>query len=134
MHLLLEILQSCADVRPEVRMDAIQTLFMTLQVYGATLSLDTGRVCLEDHVPVTRHPHRTECAHTSIITRHHHSRRRCGYCSVGLVVVGRIKGGHTTINRRDPKRHPRVEDHTLVLVQLGMGNLGHPHPRRILAR
>ncbi len=46
MHLLLEILQLCADVRPEVRMGAIQTLFRTLQLYGATLSLDTWDECV----------------------------------------------------------------------------------------
>jgi len=46
MHLLLEILRLCADARPEVRMGAIQTLFRTLQLYGATLSLDTWGECV----------------------------------------------------------------------------------------
>ena len=46
MHLLLEILRLCADARPEVRMGAIQTLFRTLQLYGATLSLDTWDECV----------------------------------------------------------------------------------------
>jgi hypothetical protein len=46
MHLLLEILGLCADARPEVRMGAIQTLFRTLQLYGATLSLETWDECV----------------------------------------------------------------------------------------
>lgn len=46
MHLLLEILRLCSDARPEVRMGAIQTLFRTLQLYGATLSLDTWDECV----------------------------------------------------------------------------------------
>ncbi|KAI0048499.1 hypothetical protein FA95DRAFT_1517415 [Auriscalpium vulgare] len=46
MHLLLEILQLCTDARPEVRMGAIQTLFRTLQLYGATLSLETWDECV----------------------------------------------------------------------------------------
>jgi hypothetical protein len=46
MHLLLEILDLCADARPEVRMGAIQTLFRTLQLYGATLSLETWDECV----------------------------------------------------------------------------------------
>ena len=46
MHLLLEILRLCADAQPEVRMGAIQTLFRTPQLYGATLSLDTWDECV----------------------------------------------------------------------------------------
>jgi len=46
MHLLLEILRLCDDARPEVRLGAIQTLFRTLQLYGATLSLDTWDECI----------------------------------------------------------------------------------------
>ncbi|KAI9452204.1 hypothetical protein F5148DRAFT_1237059 [Russula earlei] len=46
MHLLLEILRLCADARPDVRLGAIQTLFRTLQLYGATLSLDTWDECI----------------------------------------------------------------------------------------
>lgn len=46
MHLLLEILGLCADARPEVRMGATQTLFRTLQLYGATLSLETWDECV----------------------------------------------------------------------------------------
>jgi hypothetical protein len=46
MHLLLEILRLCDDPRPEVRMGAIQTLFRTLQLYGATLSLETWDECV----------------------------------------------------------------------------------------
>jgi hypothetical protein len=46
MHLLLEILRLCADARPEVRMGAIQTLFRTLQLYGATLSPETWNECV----------------------------------------------------------------------------------------
>lgn len=46
MHLLLEILRLCADARPEVRMGTIQTLFRTLQLYGATLSLETWDECV----------------------------------------------------------------------------------------
>ncbi|KAI0300723.1 hypothetical protein B0F90DRAFT_1722805 [Multifurca ochricompacta] len=46
MHLLLEILRLCTDARPEVRLGAIQTLFRTLQLYGATLSLDTWDECV----------------------------------------------------------------------------------------
>lgn len=46
MYLLLEILRLCTDARPEVRMGAIQTLFRTLQLYGATLSLDTWDECI----------------------------------------------------------------------------------------
>ncbi|KAG8975493.1 hypothetical protein FRC05_005562 [Tulasnella sp. 425] len=39
--LLLELQGLCNDSRPEVRNGAIQTLFRTLQLYGATLSLET---------------------------------------------------------------------------------------------
>ncbi|KAI0795954.1 hypothetical protein C8Q75DRAFT_791099 [Abortiporus biennis] len=46
MFLLLEILGLCTDGRPEVRVGAIQTLFRTLQLYGATLSLETWDECL----------------------------------------------------------------------------------------
>lgn len=46
MFLLLEILGLCTDGRPEVRVGAIQTLFRTLQLYGATLSLDTWDECI----------------------------------------------------------------------------------------
>lgn len=46
MFLLLEILRLCTDARPEVRMGAIQTLFRTLQLYGATLSLETWDECI----------------------------------------------------------------------------------------
>ena len=46
MFLLLEILGLCTDSRPEVRNGAIQTLFRTLQLYGATLSLATWDECV----------------------------------------------------------------------------------------
>ncbi|KAI0338792.1 hypothetical protein BDW22DRAFT_1362507 [Trametopsis cervina] len=46
MFLLLEILGLCTDGRPEVRVGAIQTLFRTLQLYGATLSLETWDECI----------------------------------------------------------------------------------------
>ncbi|CAL1702898.1 unnamed protein product [Somion occarium] len=46
MFLLLEILGLCTDGRPEVRVGAIQTLFRTLQLYGATLSLSTWDECI----------------------------------------------------------------------------------------
>ncbi|KAI8977746.1 hypothetical protein BD414DRAFT_154340 [Trametes punicea] len=46
MFLLLEVLGLCTDARPEVRVGAIQTLFRTLQLYGATLSLDTWDECI----------------------------------------------------------------------------------------
>ncbi|EKM50999.1 uncharacterized protein PHACADRAFT_128641 [Phanerochaete carnosa HHB-10118-sp] len=46
MFLLLEILGLCTDARPEVRVGAIQTLFRTLQLYGATLSLATWDECI----------------------------------------------------------------------------------------
>ncbi|KII84914.1 hypothetical protein PLICRDRAFT_179240 [Plicaturopsis crispa FD-325 SS-3] len=46
MFLLLEVLGLCTDARPEVRMGAIQTLFRTMQLYGATLSLDTWDECI----------------------------------------------------------------------------------------
>lgn len=46
MFLLLEILGLCTDGRPEVRVGAIQTLFRTLQLYGATLSLATWDECM----------------------------------------------------------------------------------------
>ena len=41
MFLLLEVSGLCVDERPEVRDGAIQTLFRTMQLYGATLSLQT---------------------------------------------------------------------------------------------
>ncbi|KAL5513923.1 hypothetical protein ACEPAG_2684 [Sanghuangporus baumii] len=41
MLLLLEMLGLCTDPRSEVRVGAIQTLFRTLQLYGASLSLET---------------------------------------------------------------------------------------------
>ncbi|KAI0086033.1 guanine nucleotide exchange factor in Golgi transport N-terminal-domain-containing protein [Irpex rosettiformis] len=46
MFLLLEILGLCTDGRPEVRVGAIQTLFRTMQLYGATLSLETWDECI----------------------------------------------------------------------------------------
>ncbi|OCH93573.1 hypothetical protein OBBRIDRAFT_885401 [Obba rivulosa] len=46
MYLLLEVLRLCTDARPEVRVGAIQTLFRTLQLYGATLSLATWEECI----------------------------------------------------------------------------------------
>ena len=46
MFLLLEVLGLCTDGRPEVRVGAIQTLFRTLQLYGATLSLETWDECI----------------------------------------------------------------------------------------
>ncbi|KAI0690366.1 hypothetical protein BC835DRAFT_1365030 [Cytidiella melzeri] len=46
MFLLLEVLGLCTDGRPEVRVGAIQTLFRTMQLYGATLSLDTWDECI----------------------------------------------------------------------------------------
>ncbi|KAJ7123851.1 hypothetical protein C8R43DRAFT_1098976 [Mycena crocata] len=46
MFLLLEVLGLCTDPRPEVRDGAIQTLFRTMQLYGATLSQDTWDQCI----------------------------------------------------------------------------------------
>ncbi|KAL6306601.1 hypothetical protein BKA93DRAFT_729312 [Sparassis latifolia] len=46
MFLLLEVLGLCTDARPEVRVGAIQTLFRSLQLYGATLSLATWDECI----------------------------------------------------------------------------------------
>ncbi|THH10921.1 hypothetical protein EW145_g989 [Phellinidium pouzarii] len=46
MLLLLEVLGLCTDPRSEVRVGAIQTLFRTLQLYGATLSLETWDECI----------------------------------------------------------------------------------------
>lgn len=46
MFLLLEILGLCTDGRPEVRVGAIQTLFRTMQLYGATLSSETWDECI----------------------------------------------------------------------------------------
>ncbi|KAH9933694.1 hypothetical protein B0H21DRAFT_699431 [Amylocystis lapponica] len=46
MFLLLELLGLCTDARPEVRVGAIQTLFRSLQLYGATLSLETWDECI----------------------------------------------------------------------------------------
>lgn len=46
MFLLLEILGLCTDARHEVRIGATQTLFRTLQLYGATLSLETWDECI----------------------------------------------------------------------------------------
>lgn len=46
MLLLLEMLGLCTDSRSEVRVGAIQTLFRTLQLYGATLSLEIWDECL----------------------------------------------------------------------------------------
>ncbi|KAF8435407.1 hypothetical protein L210DRAFT_3453035 [Boletus edulis BED1] len=46
MFLLLEVLGLCTDARPEVRVGAIQTLFRAMQLYGATLSLDTWNDCM----------------------------------------------------------------------------------------
>jgi protein MON2 len=47
MFLLLELLGLCSDLRPEVRNGAMQTLFRSLQLYGATLSPDTWTKCLD---------------------------------------------------------------------------------------
>ncbi|KIM40831.1 hypothetical protein M413DRAFT_27969 [Hebeloma cylindrosporum] len=46
MFLLLEVLGLCTDPRAEVRDGAIQTLFRTMQLYGATLSSETWEQCL----------------------------------------------------------------------------------------
>ncbi|TFK51181.1 hypothetical protein OE88DRAFT_1807990 [Heliocybe sulcata] len=46
MFLLLEVLGLCTDARQEVRVGAIQTLFRSLQLYGATLSMDTWDECI----------------------------------------------------------------------------------------
>lgn len=46
MFLLLEVLGLCHDERAEVRTGAIQTLFRTMQLYGATLSLETWEDCI----------------------------------------------------------------------------------------
>ncbi|KAF9484605.1 hypothetical protein BDN70DRAFT_825412 [Pholiota conissans] len=46
MFLLLEVLGLCTDSRAEVRDGAIQTLFRTMQLYGATLSLETWDQCI----------------------------------------------------------------------------------------
>ncbi|EUC64796.1 MON2 peripheral membrane protein, putative, partial [Rhizoctonia solani AG-3 Rhs1AP] len=46
MFLLLELLGLCSDSRPEVRNGSIQTLFRTLQFYGATLSAETWNECM----------------------------------------------------------------------------------------
>ena len=46
MFLLLEVLGLCADSRAEVRDGAIQTLFRTMQLYGATLSSETWDQCI----------------------------------------------------------------------------------------
>lgn len=46
MFLLLEVLGLCTDTRPEVRDGAIQTLFRTMQLYGATLSIETWDQCI----------------------------------------------------------------------------------------
>ncbi|KAG7085465.1 hypothetical protein E1B28_003026 [Marasmius oreades] len=46
MFLLTELLGLCTDDRPEVRDGAIQTMFRTMQLYGATLSLETWDQCV----------------------------------------------------------------------------------------
>jgi len=46
MFLLQEVLGLCADTRSEVRVGAIQTLFRAMQLYGATLSLETWEECM----------------------------------------------------------------------------------------
>ena len=46
MCLLLEVLGLCTDARHEVRDGAIQTLFRAMQLYGATLTLDTWNDCI----------------------------------------------------------------------------------------
>ena len=46
MLLLLELLGLCTDSRAEVRDGAIQTLFRTVQLYGATLNSETWDQCI----------------------------------------------------------------------------------------
>jgi C-terminal region of Mon2 protein len=46
MCLLLEVLGLCTDARHGVRVGAIQTLFRAMQLYGATLTLDTWNDCI----------------------------------------------------------------------------------------
>lgn len=46
MFLLLELLGLCGDDRPEVRNGAIQTLFRSMQLYGATLGSETWEECM----------------------------------------------------------------------------------------
>ncbi|KAG1830966.1 hypothetical protein DFJ58DRAFT_918292 [Suillus subalutaceus] len=43
---LLEVLGLCTDARHEVRVGAIKTLFRAMQIYGATLTLDTWNGCI----------------------------------------------------------------------------------------
>jgi hypothetical protein len=64
-------------------MCAIQTLVRTLQLYGATLSLDmldTWDEVWKVTCPLldTLSPQAPERAHAPIITRHHHSLQRQG--------------------------------------------------------
>src|SRR5258708_9464387 len=47
MFLLSELLRLCADHRTEVRNGSIQTLFRSLQLYGATLSPEMWTECLD---------------------------------------------------------------------------------------
>jgi len=95
-----------------------------MQLYGTTLSLEIrgASVCRYSTALPARVP---ECTHASTVAQHRHSHRRCGYSSIGLLivaVVGRLKGGRTDVKDRTS---------TPVPVRRGMGNLGHAHLRRI---
>jgi hypothetical protein len=46
MLILFEVLSLCTDERSAVRIGAIQTLFRTLQLYGASLTLDIWEECI----------------------------------------------------------------------------------------
>jgi hypothetical protein len=65
----------------------------------------------------------SERAPAPIIAQHRHSHQRRGHSSVGLVFIilmGRIKSGRASIDRRDHERLPYVEDHTFALVRRGV--------------
>lgn len=99
MHRLLVIPCLCADV--------IQTLFRTLQLYGATLSLDTGRIRVG-----TRDLRRTYRR-----THYHLRRRPIPPPQLPMRTGWRwihhrgTKGGRAANDWRDPQRLSRLEDY-----------------------
>jgi hypothetical protein len=125
MHLLLEILRLCADALPEVRMGAIQTLFRTLQLYGATLSLDTLSPRRRRNALM---PPSSPSTATHIDDVDTPASDSSSSPSRGESKVAALQSIGATMSD-----FPHVEDHTFALVRLGVGNLRHTHPWRVLA-
>jgi len=123
-HLFMEIRGLRADAWSKVQMGEIQILFRTLQLYGATLSLNTGDECV---YKVSPHVH----ANSLTLPSSPDATASAGHAGARFIIVGQVKGCCATINRRKPERLSRVEHYALAFVRRGMGELNHTHPRHV---